>query len=315
MERIYGDLTELVGGTPLLSLARLIAARGVGAEVVAKLECMNPGGSAKDRPALGMVLDAEERGLLAPGGTIIEPTSGNTGMALAWIARVRGYRTVIVMPDGMSLERRALLRALGAELVLTDSRLGIRGAMEEAGRIRDATPGAVIVGQFTNPANPASHFRTTGEEIWRDTGGRLDAFVATVGTGGTLSGAARALKAHDPGIHVVAVEPRGSAVISGGRPGPHVLEGMGAGFVPGTYDGAVVDEVIAVGDTDAILTAREVARREGLLCGFSGGAAAWAALSLASRREFAGKRIVAVLPDTGERYLSTSLFDSGGFPP
>ncbi len=311
MERIHGSLEELVGNTPLLNLGRLAAARGAKAQVIGKLERFNPGGSSKDRAALGMVLDAERRGSLRPGGTIIEPTSGNTGISLAWIARARGYRAILVMPESMSLERRALLKAHGAELVLTPAGLGMAGAIARADKLGREIPGAVVTGQFTNPANPEAHFLGTAREIIRDTGGRLDIFVAGVGTGGTVTGVGRALKAHDPSIRVVAVEPSASPVLGGGKPGPHRIQGIGAGFVPGNYDAGVVDCVMSVTDGDAIRTGRELSLREGLLAGISSGAAVWAALELASRDGNEGKRIVALLPDTGERYLSTDLFASG----
>ena len=303
---IYKSLTELIGSTPLLSLKQQ---EGQLADIVAKLEYFNPGGSVKDRIARAMIEDAEERGLLKPGATIIEPTSGNTGVGLAWVGTSKGYRVVLTMPDTMSLERRNLLRAYGAELVLTPGAEGMKGAIAKATQLQEQTPGAVILGQFVNPANPAAHERTTGEEIWADTEGRVDIFVAGVGTGGTVSGTARALKKHNPAVKVVAVEPASSAVLSTGTPGKHKIQGIGAGFVPQTYTADVVDDILTVSDDDAKLHARLLAQGEGLLVGISSGAAYAAALRLARQPENQGKTIVALLPDTGERYLSTGLFD------
>ena len=303
---IYKSLTELIGGTPLLNLKQQ---EGQLADIVAKLEYFNPGGSVKDRIARAMIEDAEERGLLKPGATIIEPTSGNTGVGLAWVGTSKGYRVVLTMPDTMSLERRNLLRAYGAELVLTPGAEGMKGAIAKATQLQEQTPGAIILGQFVNPANPAAHERTTGEEIWADTEGRVDIFVAGVGTGGTVSGTARALKKHNPAVKVVAVEPASSAVLSTGTPGKHKIQGLGAGFVPQTYTADVVDDILTVSDDDAKLHARLLAQGEGLLVGISSGAAYAAALRLARQPENQGKTIVALLPDTGERYLSTGLFD------
>ncbi len=303
---IYKSLTELIGGTPLLNLKQQ---EGQLADIVAKLEYFNPGGSVKDRIARAMIEDAEERGLLKPGATIIEPTSGNTGVGLAWVGTSKGYRVVLTMPDTMSLERRNLLRAYGAELVLTPGAEGMKGAIAKATQLQEQTPGSVILGQFVNPANPAAHERTTGEEIWADTEGRVDIFVAGVGTGGTVSGTARALKKHNPAVKVVAVEPASSAVLSTGTPGKHKIQGIGAGFVPQTYTADVVDDILTVSDDDAKLHARLLAQGEGLLVGISSGAAYAAALRLARQPENQGKTIVALLPDTGERYLSTGLFD------
>jgi cysteine synthase A len=303
---IYKSLTELIGGTPLLNLKQQ---EGQLADIVAKLEYFNPGGSVKDRIARAMIEDAEERGLLKPGATIIEPTSGNTGVGLAWVGTSKGYRVVLTMPDTMSLERRNLLRAYGAELVLTPGAEGMKGAIAKATQLQEQTPGAIILGQFVNPANPAAHERTTGEEIWADTEGRVDIFVAGVGTGGTVSGTARALKKHNPAVKVVAVEPASSAVLSTGTPGKHKIQGIGAGFVPQTYTADVVDDILTVSDDDAKLHARLLAQGEGLLVGISSGAAYAAALRLARQPENQGKTIVALLPDTGERYLSTGLFD------
>lgn len=303
---IYSKLTDLIGQTPLLSIGEQ---EGQVARVVVKLEYFNPGGSVKDRTALAMIEDAEARGLLRPGATIVEPTSGNTGVGLAWVGRSRGYRVVLTMPDTMSQERRRLLQAYGAELVLTPGAEGMKGAISRAEELLRTTDGAVMLGQFTNPANPAVHERTTGEEIWQATEGRVDIFVAGVGTGGTVSGAGRRLKEHRPEVRVVAVEPASSAVLSTGVAGKHRIQGIGAGFVPETYDAGVVDEVVTVGDDEAAAHARLLARQEGLLVGISSGAAYAAALRLARQAEHAGKTIVTLLPDTGERYLSTGLFD------
>ncbi len=316
---IYNDLTALIGHTPLLRLSRLAARHGAVAELLAKVESFNPGGSVKDRVALRMIEDAEARGLLRPGSVIIEPTSGNTGVGLAWIARVKGYEVIIVMPDSMSLERQRLLRAAGAQLVLTEGRLGMKGAIAEAERLCRQTPGAFIPDQFSNPANPEAHRLTTGEEIWHDTDGRVDIFVAGVGTGGTLVGVAQALRSHNPKVEIVAVEPATSAVLSGGSPGPHGIQGIGAGFVPNLLDTGLhtsdilgtglIDRIIRVTDEQAFTAARHLTATEGLLAGISSGAALHAALQLASAPENQGKRIVTLLPDTGERYLSTALFE------
>ena len=314
MAKIYEKLTELVGRTPLVDLQRLAAKKNAQAQVVAKVEFFNPGGSVKDRIALNMIEDAEKKGILKPGSVIIEPTSGNTGVVLAWISRVKGYEAIIVMPETMSKERQNLLRAAGAKLVLTSGTKGMKGAIEEANRLKEETPGAVILGQFVNPANPDMHERTTGEEIWQDTDGVVDIFVAGVGTGGTVSGVGRALKKHNPNVKVVAVEPESSPVLSGGQPGAHKIQGIGAGFVPQTYDAQVVDEIIQVSNDNAILTGRELSLYEGLIVGISSGAAAYAALQLAQRPENKGKRIVALLPDTGERYLSTQLYAFEEYP-
>lgn len=305
---IYQDLTQLVGHTPLLSLHRIAAQYEALAQVVAKVESFNPGGSVKDRVALSMIEDAEARGILQPGGTIIEPTSGNTGVGLAWISRVKGYDAVIVMPDSMSMERQSLLRASGARLVLTPGALGMQGAIDEAQRLCGTIPGAVILGQFANPANPEAHEKTTGEEIWHDADGWVDIFVAGVGTGGTLTGVARALRKHNPKVRIVAVEPAGSAVLSGEKAGPHGLQGIGAGFIPDTLDTKLIDEVIRVTDEEAFRAGRQLIETEGLMAGISSGAAVHAAMQLALRPENKGKRIVVLLPDTGERYLSTKLF-------
>lgn len=305
---IYNNLTQLIGHTPLLSLSRLAQQHGAVAEVVAKVESFNPGGSAKDRVALQMILDAEERGILKPGGTVVEPTSGNTGVGLAWISRVRGYNAVMVMPDSMSLERRRLLTASGARVVLTPGAKGMAGAIAEAERICQQTPGAVILGQFANSANPLAHRLTTGEEIWADAEGRVDVFVAGVGTGGTITGVAQALRAHNPQVEIVAVEPATSAVLSGQKPGPHGLQGIGAGFIPQILDTSLISQIIPVTDDEAFAMVRQLAATEGLLCGISSGAALHAALLLSTRPAYQGRRIVVLLPDTGERYLSCGIF-------
>lgn len=311
MAKIHKSLTELIGGTPMLELTKIEREENLKARLIVKIESFNPGGSAKDRIALAMIISAEESGVLQPGGTIIEPTSGNTGIGLAWVAAVRGYRLVLTMPETMSLERRKLLSALGAELVLTPGNEGMAGAISKAEELRASIPGSIILQQFSNPANPKIHRLTTGEEIWTDTDGKVDIFVAGVGTGGTVSGCGQALKAHSADVEIVAVEPSASPVLEGGRPGPHKIQGIGAGFIPKNYDPAVVDTVIGVSDEDAAAGARMLVEREGLLCGISSGAAFYAALQLARSPENAGKTIVALLPDTGERYLSTPLFDRG----
>lgn len=312
--KIAKDLTELIGSTPLLEVRRLAQAEGLKARVLVKLESFNPGGSVKDRPALAMVAAAEAAGALRPGATIIEPTSGNTGIGLAWVATVKGYKLVLTMPETMSLERRNLLKALGATLVLTPGAEGMNGAIRRAEELRASTPGSVILQQFENPANPQAHERTTAREIWDDTDGRVDIFVAGVGTGGTLSGTARGLKAKNPAIRAVAVEPATSAVISGRQPGPHKLQGIGAGFIPRNYDSTVVDEVMTITDDEAIGASRALSRTEGVLAGISSGAALSAALKLAKCPENEGKTIVALLPDTGERYLSTVLYAFEEYP-
>lgn len=305
---IARNLIDLVGRTPLMELVAYSRLHGLTCPLVAKLEMFNPSGSVKARTALAMIEDAEARGLLRPGATLIEPTSGNTGIGLAMVATIKGYRLVLTMPETMSLERRNLLKALGAEIVLTPGAEGMAGSIAKAEALRDATPGAVILQQFDNPANAAVHERTTGEEVWADTDGQVDVFVAGVGTGGTVSGVARALKKHNAAVRVVAVEPASSPVLSGGKAGPHRLQGIGANFVPGNYDASVIDEVLSVADDDAFLAARELAATEGLLAGISSGAALHAACTLASRSDLQGKRIVVLLPDTGERYLSAGLY-------
>ena len=304
--KIYEDITRTVGNTPLVRLKRMAA--GSPAEVVAKVESFNPLSSVKDRIGVAMIDDAERKGLLKAGSVIIEPTSGNTGIALAFVAAARGYRLILTMPDTMSMERRQLLTIFGAELVLTPGAEGMKGAIRKADELAAATPGALILQQFDNPANPAIHRKTTAEEIWADTDGKADILVAGVGTGGTLTGVAEILKQRKPGFKAIAVEPEGSPVLSGGQPGPHKIQGIGAGFIPGVLNRAMIDEVIRVSNENAGITARRLAREEGILAGISGGAALWAALEVAGRAENSGKLIVVVLPDTGERYLSTWLF-------
>ena len=303
---IYQNLTDLIGNTPLLEVSGL---EGQQARIALKLERNNPGGSVKDRIALAMIEDAEQNGILKPGATIVEPTSGNTGIGLAWVARAKGYKTILTMPDTMSVERRNLLKAFGAVIELTPGAEGMKGAIAKAEQIRAATPGAVILGQFTNPANPAAHERTTAQEVWRDTDGAVDIFVAGIGTGGTVSGTGKGLKAHKPGVQVFGVEPASSAVITTGVPGKHKIQGIGAGFVPQTFLQEYVDQVLTVTDEDAFEGARLLAGNLGLLVGISSGAAFSAAYALARKAENQGKLIVALLPDTGERYLSTPLFE------
>lgn len=309
MGNIRKKLTELIGNTPLLELSGIEKRYNLEATLIAKLEYFNPGGSVKDRVALSMIEDAERKGVLTPGAVIIEPTSGNTGVGLAWIGRVKGYRTLLTMPETMSKERQYLLRAMGAELVLTPGKEGMKGAIARAEELRKEIQGAVILQQFDNPANPAVHVQSTAEEIWRDTDGQVDVFVAGVGTGGTISGTGKGLKAHNPAIEIIAVEPDSSAVLSGEAPGAHKIQGIGAGFIPQAYDASVVDRVIRVTDEDAMRTSRELSETEGLLVGISAGAAAYAAMQLALQPEYRGKKIVVLLPDTGERYLSTALFN------
>ena len=314
MKKIAKQLTDLVGNTPLLELSNYNKAKGLKARLIVKLESFNPAGSVKDRVALAMIEDAEASGLLNPAATIIEPTRGNTGIGLAFVAAAKGYKLILTMPDTMSVERRNLLKALGAELVLTPGANGMKGAIARAEELKAATPGAVILQQFDNPANPAMHERTTGQEIWRDTEGVVDIFVAGVGTGGTVSGVGAALKKHNPGVKVVAVEPTDSPVLSGGAPGAHKIQGIGAGFVPKNYNPAVVDEILQVTNDDAIRAGRELAKLEGLLVGISSGAAVSAASRLALLPENVGKTIVVLLPDTGERYLSTLLYAFEEYP-
>lgn len=314
MKKIAKQLTDLVGNTPLMELSNYNKSKGLKARLIVKLESFNPARSVKDRVALAMIEDAETSGLLKPGATIIEPTSGNTGIGLAFVAASKGYKLILTMPDTMSVERRNLLKALGAELVLTPGANGMKGAIARAEELKAATPGAVILQQFDNPANPAMHERTTGQEIWRDTEGHVNIFVAGVGTGGTVSGVGAALKKHNPAVKVVAVEPTDSPVLSGGAPGAHKIQGIGAGFVPKNYNPAVVDEILQVTNDDAIRTGRELAQKEGLLVGISSGAAVSAATRLALLPENEGKTIVALLPDTGERYLSTLLYAFDEYP-
>ena len=314
MKKIAQRLTDLVGNTPLLELNNYSKNKGLRAHVIVKLEYFNPAGSVKDRVALAMIEDAETKGLLKPGATIIEPTSGNTGVGLAFVAAAKGYKLVLTMPDTMSMERRNLLKALGAELVLTPGADGMKGAIARAEELQASTPGSLILQQFDNQANPAVHERTTGQEIWQDTDGKVDIFVAGVGTGGTVSGVGTALKKHNPKIQVVAVEPEDSPVLSGGKPGPHKIQGIGAGFIPKNYNSAVVDGILQVSNDDAIRTGRELAKYEGLLVGISSGAAVSAATQLAQLPENEGKNIVVLLPDTGERYLSTLLYAFEEYP-
>lgn len=308
MKKIVNSVLELVGDTPMVELERLGRDAGAVARVVAKVELFNPAGSVKDRVALAMVERAEADGVLRPGATIIEPTSGNTGVGLALVSALKGYRLILTMPETMSVERRRLVAAYGAQVVLTPGVEGMKGAIARAQALREEIPGSVILQQFENPANPARHYRTTAEEIWRDTEGGIDLFVAGVGTGGTVSGTGRRLKELNPAVRIAAVEPASSPVLSGGAPGAHKIQGIGAGFVPGNYDPSVVDLVVPVADDEAIATARLLASREGLLVGISSGAAAYAALQLAKREEYRGTTIVVLLPDTGERYLSTLLY-------
>ena len=308
MSDIYTSVEQLIGNTPLLRLDRLGAREGWKARVLAKLEYLNPGGSSKDRLALALIDDAEARGILKPGGTIIEPTSGNTGIGLASVAAARGYQVILTMPDSMSAERRAMLAAYGAELVLTPGALGMQGSVDKANELAASIPGSFIPGQFENPAGPAAHYRTTGPEIWRDTGGQVDILVATVGSGGTLSGTGKYLKEQNPALRVVAVEPAASPLLSGGQAGPHGIQGIGANFIPGALDRSVYDQVLPVPDQEAYAMGREAVRREGILVGISSGAALWAAGQLARQEGNAGKTIVAVLPDSGDRYLSSPMF-------
>lgn len=314
MKKIAKQLTDLIGNTPLLELSHYNSKRGLKATILAKLESFNPAGSAKDRIALSMIEDAERKGLLQPGNTIIEPTSGNTGIGLAFVATVKGYKLILTMPETMSLERRNLLKALGAKIILTPGSQGMKGAIERAYELQKEIPGSVLLQQFENPANPLIHRLTTGEEIWRDTDGQVDIFCAGVGTGGTISGVGEALKAHRKEIRIIGIEPESSAVLSGKGAGPHMIQGIGAGFVPKTYNAGVVDQIMPISNNDAIRTSREVAAEEGLLVGISSGAALYAATQLAMLPENEGKTIVVLLPDTGERYLSTSLYAFEEYP-
>lgn len=314
MAKIAKNLTELIGRTPLMELAEYSRKYGLKQNIIAKLEAFNPAGSVKDRVALAMIEDAEARGALKPGATIIEPTSGNTGVGLAMVATIKGYHLMLTMPETMSIERRNLLKALGAEIVLTDGLTGMAGSIAKAQELRASIPGSIILQQFENPSNAQIHTLTTGEEIWTDTDGKVDVFVAGVGTGGTICGVARALKKHNPDVYIVAVEPESSPVLEGGVEGPHRIQGIGANFIPAIYYASVVDEVLPVPDDEAIRGGRELASTEGLLAGISSGAAVYAARLLAQRPDFADKKIVVLLPDTGERYLSTELFAFETYP-
>ncbi len=314
MGKIVKKLTDLIGGTPLVELNKFSESKKIEKPVIAKVEYFNPGGSVKDRIALAMIEDAEAKGILKPGATIIEPTSGNTGVGLALVAAVKGYKLVLTMPETMSVERRNLVKAYGAQVVLTPGKDGMPGAIKAAEELRNQTPGSVILQQFENPANPAKHYATTGNEIWDDTDGKIDIFVAGVGTGGTVSGVGKLLKEKNPNVKIIAVEPSASPVLNGGKSGPHKIQGIGAGFVPKTYNSDVIDEVFDVDNDDAIRTSRELGQQEGLLVGISAGAAAFAAAEVAKRPENKGKTIVALLPDTGERYLSTVLYAFEEYP-
>lgn len=314
MTKIAKKLTELIGNTPLLELNKFSSLKGLEQPIIAKIESFNPGGSVKDRVALAMIEDAEDKGLLKPGATIIEPTSGNTGVGLALVAAVKGYKLILTMPETMSIERRNLVKAYGATVKLTSGKEGMKGAIKAAEELRDSIPGSIILQQFENQANPQKHYETTGKEIWRDTDGTVDIFVAGVGTGGTISGVGKYLKEQNPNVKVVAVEPTTSPVLSGGQSGPHKIQGIGAGFIPSTYNSKYVDEIFQVDNDQAILTSRQLAQSDGLLVGISSGAAVFAAIELAKRPENKGKRIVTLLPDTGERYLSTVLYAFEEYP-
>lgn len=314
MTKIAKKLTELIGNTPLLELNKFSSLKGLEQPIIAKIESFNPGGSVKDRVALAMIEDAEDKGLLKPGATIIEPTSGNTGVGLALVAAVKGYKLILTMPETMSIERRNLVKAYGATVKLTSGKEGMKGAIKAAEELRDSIPGSIILQQFENQANPQKHYATTGKEIWRDTDGAVDIFVAGVGTGGTISGVGKYLKEQNPNVKVVAVEPTTSPVLSGGQSGPHKIQGIGAGFIPSTYNSKYVDEIFQVDNDQAILTGRQLAQSDGLLVGISSGAAVFAAIELAKRPENKGKRIVTLLPDTGERYLSTVLYAFEEYP-
>lgn len=314
MANIHHQITELIGNTPLVELQKYSALRNVKKPVIAKVEFFNPGGSVKDRIALAMIEAAERDGKLQPGATIIEPTSGNTGVGLALVSAVKGYKLILTMPETMSIERRNLVKAYGAQVKLTPGAAGMKGAIAEAERLRDSIPGSVILEQFENPANPRKHYETTAEEIWRDTDGKVDVFIAGVGTGGTLTGTGKRLKELNPNVKIIAVEPASSPVLEGGKSGPHKIQGIGAGFIPKTYDGSVVDEIFPVSNDDAILAGRQIAQQDGILVGISSGAAAFAATEIAKRPENEGKNIVALLPDTGERYLSTVLYAFEEYP-
>ena len=314
MSKIAKQITDLIGNTPLVELEKFSKSQGLESPIIAKVEFFNPGGSVKDRIALAMIEDAEKRGTLRPGATIIEPTSGNTGVGLALVSAVKGYKLILTMPETMSVERRNLVKAYGAEVRLTPGKDGMPGAIRAAEELRDSIPGSIILGQFVNPANPAKHYATTGVEVWNQTDGKVDIFVAGVGTGGTISGTGKFLKEMNPNIKVVAVEPKSSPVLNGGASGPHKIQGIGAGFVPDTYNSKYIDEIFDVENDDAIRTGRELAQKDGVLVGISSGAAAYAAAQIAKRPENKGKKIVVLLPDTGERYLSTVLYDFDGYP-
>ena len=314
MTKIAKKLTELIGNTPLLELNKFSSLKGLEQPIIAKIESFNPGGSVKDRVALAMIEDAEDKGLLKSGATIIEPTSGNTGVGLALVAAVKGYKLILTMPETMSIERRNLVKAYGATVKLTSGKEGMKGAIKAAEELRDSIPGSIILQQFENQANPQKHYETTGKEIWRDTDGTVDIFVAGVGTGGTISGVGKYLKEQNPNVKVVAVEPTTSPVLSGGQGGPHKIQGIGAGFIPSIYNSKYVDEIFQVDNDEAILTGRQLAQSDGLLVGISSGAAVFAASELAKRPENKGKRIVTLLPDTGERYLSTVLYAFEEYP-
>lgn len=314
MTKIAKKITDLIGNSPLVELEKFSKSNGLDTPIIAKVEFFNPGGSVKDRIALAMVEDAEKRGVLRPGATIIEPTSGNTGVGLALVSAVKGYHLILTMPDTMSIERRNLVKAYGAEVRLTPGKDGMKGAIKAAEDLHDSIPGSIILGQFVNPANPAKHYATTGVEVWNQTDGKVDIFVAGVGTGGTISGTGKFLKEMNPNVKVVAVEPKSSPVLNGGASGPHKIQGIGAGFVPDTYSSKYIDEIFDVENDDAIRTGRELAQKDGVLVGISSGAAAYAAAQIAKRPENKGKKIVVLLPDTGERYLSTVLYDFDGYP-
>ena len=314
MTKIAKKITDLIGNSPLVELEKFSKSNGLDTPIIAKVEFFNPGGSVKDRIALAMVEDAEKRGVLRPGATIIEPTSGNTGVGLALVSAVKGYHLILTMPDTMSIERRNLVKAYGAEVRLTPGKDGMKGAIKAAEDLRDSIPGSIILGQFVNPANPAKHYATTGVEVWNQTDGKVDIFVAGVGTGGTISGTGKFLKEMNPNVKVVAVEPKSSPVLNGGASGPHKIQGISAGFVADTYSSKYIDEIFDVENDDAIRTGRELAQKDGVLVGISSGAAAYAAAQIAKRPENKGKKIVVLLPDTGERYLSTVLYDFDGYP-
>lgn len=308
MAKIYQHLTELIGNTPLLELNQISQKYHLQARIIAKLESFNPGRSAKDRIALAMIEDAEKKGLLKKGGVIIEPTSGNTGIGLAWVSIVKGYKCILTMPDSMSIERQKLLRAMGAQIILTEGSKGMKGAIEEAEKLQKSIEGSIILGQFTNMRNPQIHAQTTAQEIWNDTDGKIDIFIAAIGTGGTISGVGEGLKKHNPNIQIIGVEPYNSPVLSGGKPGPHKIQGIGTNFIPKTYNEKVVDRIIQVKDDEAMKVGRELSNTEGILAGISSGAATFAAMQIASLPENKDKQIIVLLPDTGERYLSTELF-------